>query len=387
MAKIDYSKMFAYDESRNLYHKTLTVTLPDGTKTRKRFMAKDPEELFKKVQEFENGGRVTVQYITLQDLLEDWLEAVEKTIRYGTYKSYKPCCRLWSPLYSVTIDKLTTEMAQNRLQQLHAEGYAGKTIKTARSCLKLAYIWINPRYFSELQNPAEKAKLPKGMKSTKRHAPDDKTIKQIIKSVNCQFGLFYYTLLYTGMRRGELLGLKWADVDLENATISITKQVTHQHGKPVVGPLKTEASRRVIPILPPLLDELKERSQYKDPEEYLFGSPTDPYSPISESSLKRREVWYCREAGFVEVETVQRTRKNGTTYPYKIYHPTLTPHMLRHATATLCYEAGVDVMTTAALLGHNDISVTQKIYTELRRGHQSAELDKLVNYLKSYDES
>ena len=57
--------------------------------------------------------------------------------------------------------------------------------------------------------------------------------------------------------------------------------------------------------------------------------------------------------------------------------------MMRHCTATLCYEAGVDPMTTAALLGHSDILITQGIYTTLRERHRTNELDKLAAYIET----
>ncbi len=381
MAGINYKSLFAYDKSRKLYHKTITVQNADGTTMRKKFTAKDPKELYNRLHEFEHSGRTTKQFVTVEKMLDLWLEEKERECRHGTLRSYEPTCKQWQPLYAMRVDQLTTDTIQSRLQQMHDDGLSAKTIKTARSCLRMAYDWIRPQYHGALANPVKEAKLPRGMKSTKRHAPTEDETKRIIDSVNCYFGFFYFMLLYTGMRRGELLGLRWDDVGLEMKRINISHGVTFKYGKPIVGPLKTESSVRQIPILPPLLDELQKRRPDDWKGKYVFPAPTDAYSPMPESTLKRHEMHYCIEAGFVKVTEKKRTKKDGSEKVQPAYHSTITPHMMRHGTATLCYEAGVDVMTTAALLGHADTRVTQEIYTDLRQRHQQVELQKLEQYM------
>lgn len=381
MRRPDYSKLYKYDAKRKLYHKTLTVQMPDGTKSRKRLTARDPEELHRKIQAWERDGGA-VSYPTLGKLLDDWLGAKESELRPGTLRSYDPACKLWAPLHSTRIDRITAEMVQARLQQLHAEGYAGKTIKTALSCLRLAYDWAIPTYHGALSNPADRAVLPRHMRATKRSAPDEAVTQLIINARDDYWGMYYYTLLYTGLRRGELLGLTWGDVDLEAGEIHVDKQLIYVHGKPTIGPLKTESSIRTVPILPALQEALiAMRPPGVSGDSYIYGSPTDPAQPMPEAALKRREMHYCKQHGLVTTTTEERTSKTGRHYTVTHYRKTLTPHMIRHATATLCYEAGVDAMTAAALLGHSDPRITQSIYTDLRQQHAARQINKLADYM------
>ena len=253
--------------------------------------------------------------------------------------------------------------------------------RPVKSCLGMAYDWIKPRYHGALQNPVNDVKLPKGMRAEKRHAPTDNETQRILDGIDSYFGFFYYMLVYTGMRRGELLGLTWDDLDLDAATITIVKQVVYTSNKPIVTPLKTESSMRTIPILPPLLAELKARRPDDWKGQYIFSAPADPTKPMGESTLRRKEMHYCKEHGFVNITEIPRVSRTGAHYTHKKYTMTITPHMLRHCTATLCYEAGVDSRTAAALLGHSDPRITEAIYTELRQQHKQMELEKLVTYV------
>ena len=116
------------------------------------------------------------------------------------------------------------------------------------------------------------------------------------------------------MRRGELLGLLWDDVGLETRTINVSRGVTFKYGRPIVGPLKTESSNRQITIPPPLLAELKKRRPDDWEGKYGFPSPTKAYAPMPESTLKRREMHYCKETGFVRVTEQKRIKKDGSEY-------------------------------------------------------------------------
>ena len=381
MPKINYDKLFSYNPKTGLYSKSLTVTLPDGTKRQKRFTSKNAKTLYEKVNLFEKNGRSTLAYPTLQQLIDQWISSKESEWRPGTYASYDSTLKLLRPLYNIPINQLTPIAVQNRLYELHNQHYSGRVIRRLRGALDQAYTWIIPQYSGALQNPISVVKLPRNMKVTKRHAPTDEETQLIIESKNVYFGFFYFMLVYTGMRRGELLGLKWDNVDLDNEMIHITQQVTYVYGKPRVGPLKTESSYRDVPILSGLLQELMLRRPDEWHNLFVFGSPTDPTKPLPEKTLKRREMHYCKEIGFVTVEEIPRSSRTGAHYTYKKYHKTLTPHMLRHCTATICYEAGVDVMTTAALLGHADTRVTQEVYTDLRAKHKAQQLNKLKQFM------
>ena len=382
MSKINYAGLFRLDPERGLYYKNITVTDAAGRKKQKRFASKDPKELYRKIMAFEKGGRSLIAFPTVEKLLEDWLEQKETEVRPNTMECYALCCKHWTLLYSTKIDQLTAKVITRRLDEVHWAGYSGKVIKTMLSCLRMALDWAALHYPGLDNNPAGRATLPRRMKSTKREPPDEETTARIIAARDSYFGLFFYALIYTGMRRGELLGLQWDAVNFASNTISITQQVTYVKGKALIAPLKTESSYRVIPILPPLRDELMKIKPDDWAGVFVFHAPTDPHQPMPERTLRRKEMHFCKVNGFITIEITEKQKQNGAVYIYNGYHPTITPHMMRHCIATLCYETGVDAMTTAVLLGHSDIQITQSIYTSLREKHRADELTKHTAYIQ-----
>jgi integrase len=176
---------------------------------------------------------------------------------------------------------------------------------------------------------------------TRRELPSDADIEIIKRSVDLLFGLFAYFILYSGLRRGELLALKWEDIDFDRNTISVNKAMYWNVNQPVIKDTKTEAGNRVVPLLQPLKDHLT------GGEGYIFGLPT-------QTVFRRKWNKYRAETG-IEV----------------------TPHQLRHAFATICYEAGIEDKDAQQLLGHASVSTTRDIYTHIREQRKQQTAEKL----------
>lgn len=105
----------------------------------------------------------------------------------------------------------------------------------------------------------------------------------------------YYLDLATGLRRGELLGLKWADVDLDRGGLKIQRAISRQNGKVVEAPLKTKNAYRILPLSADAISVLKMQKCKVGNSEWVFPSPTGgPMSPDSvlhmlQRVLKRRD--------------------------------------------------------------------------------------------------
>lgn len=146
-----------------------------------------------------------------------------------------------------------------------------------------------------------------------------------------------------GLRRSELLGLQWNDIDFENKTLSIRRAVTQTVGAVIVDEPKTKTSMRTLPLFDDTLNLLKKILVTADGSLYIIkGSKNDiPLSPHSfADAFARKMKRISKEAGI----------------------PILTPHELRHTYGTLLREKGVDIYTIQKVLGHSDISTTAKIY-------------------------
>lgn len=156
----------------------------------------------------------------------------------------------------------------------------------------------------------------------------------------------------TGLRRGELLALKWDDVDFNTGEIRISRQVNKAEDKLVISEPKTKSSVRTIVLSAPVLKMLR---QYKESakSEWLFPSPINPDLPREPSACRKKLTQILEHANCKHVRF----------------------HDLRHTFATMAIENGIDIKTVAALLGHNTVATSINTYThttdEMRRAAAS----------------
>ena len=157
----------------------------------------------------------------------------------------------------------------------------------------------------------------------------------------------YYIELATGLRRGELLGLKWEDIDLGAGTIHVRRQVARIKGVIVEAPLKTKNSYRTVSVGADAVEILK-RQKESSHDEYVFPSPAGgPISPDSVNNMLHRVL---KRAGL----------------------PKLRFHDLRHTFATLALQNGVDVKTVSGMLGHYSAGFTLDTYAHVTTAAQKA---------------
>ena len=174
-------------------------------------------------------------------------------------------------------------------------------------------------------------------------------------------GLILAVLYYTGVRRGEALGLKWGDFDFREDQVHIQRDIDFTGATAQEGELKTQAADRYVPV-PPELKELL-LPQKGRPNEYVFH--TKDGKPISQATFKR--MW-CRL--MLAADCVEwREKKPDTDREndiLKCIKPLITPHYFRHNFATLLYEAGIDPLIAMKIIGHSDYQTTANVYTHIR---------------------
>lgn len=165
----------------------------------------------------------------------------------------------------------------------------------------------------------------------------------LLETCPLDFRCMLSLLITTGIRRGELMGLQWGEIDFKRSLLSVNRNVTYTPASGiVVDTPKTECSVRQIPLMPFVLDTLKDlyaAAPHRE-NDYLFPKDGNPALARDPNSVTRR---------------VKRFMKNNGL-------PDLSPHDLRHSCATLLLSSGADIKSVQAILGHTDASTTLNFY-------------------------
>ena len=297
---------------------------------------RDPERLHQKLEEKKNPTRAT-----FKEMADGWEQKHRDEVKERTWKNYR---RHYDDLVEGfgdrPVDSITAAEIDQDLKQAKAQQFS-KTVVNTR---KVVWTGILDHALAEGKipfNPALSVKLPKGLKQGKRKAPEDDVVDVIAANgEDMEFGFIPFFLLCTGMRRTEALTTLSEHVDLTAWEITIPKS-------------KTSAGVRVVPVIVPLrVPLMKWMSVHPGP--YLF--PYVPYNGrtgthMTDSNWERAWLAYCKQYGWID--------EKGNA--------SIGAHHLRHATATLLFESGVDVYTAQHILGHANVSTTMEIYTELRK--------------------
>lgn len=230
-------------------------------------------------------------------------------------------------------------------------------------------------------NPATYVKIPNMYKPMQRRALTAGEQQWIIDSDDSHNAKrAAMIMMYSGLRRGELIPLTWSDIDLENGTIDVNKSAVARNNKFTIKPGgKTDASTRTIDIPDRLTEYLKGE---KVSSIYVCVNANGKmHTPSSwkkmwESYLADLNIKY---GDFSPFEKKPKSKFDPSGVPFVI--PRITGHWLRHTFATMLYLAGVDVLTAKSQLGHRDIKTTLGIYTHLDSMHKRKSMSKLNEYL------
>lgn len=271
-----------------------------------------------------------------------------------------------------TADKITAVLQQKNLfAPVNPEKpLAGNTIAKYH-CLLSSICSIAVQWQVIPSNPCSRVKPP-SVEHKEAEVLDDVQVQQLIECLNSE-PLKYKTaimlMLYTGVRRGELCGLNWDDIDFKNGIIHITKELLYTPSKGVYeDTTKTRQSKRVIRIPSDMLVLLKHYKREQEENKKIYG-----------------DLW-------IESNRVFTADKGGAIHPdglsswYRRFikrHnlPTSHIHTLRHVSATLLIAGGVDIATVSGRLGHASKTTTLNIYTHAIKSADAMAAETLQHIL------
>jgi len=311
--------------------------------------------------------------VKLETFAEQWLKShAEKNLKKSTIDRYRRLTgRLYQALGAKRIDKITVANVQAFIDNLSEPGIkqhnvgkntpkdelpppAGLSPKTIRHYHSLLSAILEHAVNLEMiqSNPCRKVKLP----PLKTPEKDIYTLEEaahfmeLLEGENWQYRAFFTLAIYTGLRRGELLGLQWSDIDFNNATLSVVRNSLYSARDGMYDDTpKTKQSERVLPMPAPVVSMLTEYKAWQDERREELGDQW-----INSDRLFTRWNGQPMFADTPYTWLERFCQRNGLRK--------MGIHSFRHLNATLLIDAGVDVKTTSALLGHSNTSTTMNIY-------------------------
>lgn len=302
---------------------------------------------------------------------------LKTNVRPTTKAGYKTVINVLKedPFGQKIISEIKTNDAKEWLKGLQASGRSYSSICSIRGVVRPAFrmaveeelICKNPFDF-ELANELINDSVKRDALTPKQ----ERTYLEFIQSDN-YFKRFYdgiFILFKTGLRISELCGLTISDIDFEEKTINVNKQLQYTGGKKAyIEMTKTDAGTRVLPMSDEVRDAFKRviRSRKKPKVERVIDGVSgflfldDKGNPM---------VAYQWEKKFQH--SVQKYNKT-----YKVELPKITPHVCRHTYCTNMAKSGISVKTLQYLMGHSDVSVTWNVYTHFKLEDAQNELEKL----------
>lgn len=354
-------------------------TLPDGTQKKKSFYGKTQAEANAKRRAFErsleDGINTSMLNVKLEAYAETWLRVHKANVEKNTFKTYRHDVDL---LIEQCGKKKVREITLTDVQAV-LNGRAGlsksavkKTAMTMRAIFEAARA---DRIISF--NPCDKLVMPEAEDGTHRVLTKEEIDLITNACQDHRFHLAAMLMLYAGLRRGEVMAFDLSrDVDLKANTIQVIQSVHHEGNKAVLGPPKSKASVRTIPIMPPLLP-LLEANVGKG-----LALPDAKGNHMSSSGFKRIFESYCYNLEVVMNGVRKRWADEKQIANWKSC--TFLCHDLRHTFCSMLYDAGVDVKTAQLWMGHADIMVTMRIYTHLSNQKQDKATKAATKHFKKY---
>lgn len=341
------------------------ITL-EGDK-RKYFYGKTRSEVAGRLKEAQRQLDTGLQFLderqTVEQYLDGWIETAKLQIRASTWRRYSDFVRvhLVPGLGRIPLAKLTAQHVQLFYTRKLGEGLSHSTVHHIHGVLHRA---LKDALLMGLvqRNVSDMVRAPR--RSNREMATlSDSQAKQFLAAVkDDRFAALYVLALTTGMREGELLGLRWQDLDLDRATLQVRMNVQEADGKFIVAETKTAYSRRSIALTKKAVAALRQHKAKQDQDRTALGDAWN---------AKLDLVFPNRLGGIMIPDNLaKRSFKRALG---RIGLPLdVRFHDLRHTAATLLLSRGVHPKVVSEMLGHADISITLRVYAHVTPHMQQA---------------
>ena len=305
------------------------------------------------------GATVAPSKQQLGPFLTEWLEAARPTLRPSTQHGYAKAVRYAAKvLGAMRLQDLTPKQLEEAYSRLtseggkHGQGLAPKTVHNVHTVLRRA-LSTAERDGLVFRNVAAIARPPRVERAPIATWTAAELARFLLHVRDDAQYCAYLVLATTRMRRGEVLGLRWADIDLDGSTASVRQTVTSVAGEIVIGEPKTARSRRQIALD---ADTVAALAEHKSAQ--VAGRTR------TEGDLQNLDLVFCEVDGRA-IDPDSFSRRFARRAASAGLPSIKGPHGLRHTWATLALEAGVHPKVVSDRLGHASTVITLDIYSHV----------------------
>lgn len=363
-----------HDTQRGRWEVRVTVDTRDGKPVRKKIVAKTKVEAVARLREaqraIDTGLPAPDRTETIGRFLDGWLEHLEHTDRSSaTVQNYHDIVKYYiSPKVGrVKLVDLAPSHVEKMQRAILHDGRSARTARLARSVLRAALRHAE-RHGLVARNVAALAEPVKAEHREKQSMTVAQVTKLFAAAADSRDEAAIVLLVTLGLRRGELLGLQWSDVNVKASTIRISRALKRTRSGLEASGTKTERSERTLHLPPMAAQALRTHRARQAAQQIAAGEHwvdgtwifTNAWGgPIDPDNFRHRFIDLCDKA--------------------KIGH--WSPHAARHTAGSLMFEHGADLKVVSEALGHSSIRVTADVYAHLlpeRSGEAAAAMTRAL---------
>jgi integrase len=326
------------------------------------------------IAEIGRGTAVDGSKMTVGEYLDYWLTVYGKTnLRPTTYRSYEQLIRVHirPALGSVPLQKLTPAQLQAfyslKLTEGRQDGKAGglapRSVRYLHAIIREA-LHQAVKWQMVGRNVADATEPPRAVRPQVRAWDQDQVLRFLVVAEDEHYGPVWLLALMTGLRRGELLGLRWEDVDLGRGVLHVRRSLVELGSKLVIQEPKTRSGRRVVALGASCVTALKAHRAHQNEQRLSLGAAW------RDDGL----VFTTADGGAIAPRNLIRRFKELTT---QAALPAIRFHDARHTHATLLLKQGQHAKIVSERLGHANIAITLDTYSHVLPNMQRDAADDL----------
>lgn len=359
---------------RNGYAAVLETGWDTGKRSRKWVYGRTEREVLDKLADLrrrqEKGQNLAAAPRTFGDWLDEWMSMKERDgTRPSTLQGYRKLIEnhVRPVLGRVALDKLTPLMIRRLLAQKTDAGLSATTVRHVHGLIRNA---LGDAEREELvhRNAAKSVRPPSVQQVERRALTVDEAKRLLEVLAGHQLEALFVCALTVGLRRGELLGLRWSDIDFDAGVLTVRQTVQRADGRLQFVAPKTHRSRRTVPVPAQTLALFRSHRRHQAAARLAAGERWHDHGLVFPS----------RVGTFMDPDNIDRTW-------HKIRAAAglgwLRLHDLRHACATFLLVSGASPRTVMKVLGHSQIGLTMNTYAHVLPEIERAAVDEAARHL------